>query len=312
MASFNGKGVRYFGGNGITLLTGHWHLPPDKDSGIVIIMAHGMGLTQTFGLDPYIKAFTNAGLNVFTFDYATFGQSDGLPRHQIHPHRHVADLEATINLIQTQNSSTITKIGLWGTSLGGGHVLEVAAKNRPNINAVISQVGHMASGFEAVFFGGSLTAKTLQSLLLFLVGFSKWFVCLVLNKSCYYPIVGRPGSPAMLQNPGDDKGYLDLVPSDLKYGWENAATTGSALQVLTYRPLTVVSKIMTAPVLLIGASRDTLCPLKYIRKAKEQIRNAELLVMREAGHFDVYHNATILEETIRAQVEFYQKHLMLP
>ena len=34
----------------------------------------------------------------------------------------------------------ITKIGLWGTSFAGGHVLVTAAKEGTNVTAVVSQV----------------------------------------------------------------------------------------------------------------------------------------------------------------------------
>ena len=34
----------------------------------------------------------------------------------------------------------VTRIGLWGTSFAGGHVLVTAAKEGSNISAVVSQV----------------------------------------------------------------------------------------------------------------------------------------------------------------------------
>ena len=39
----------------------------------------------------------------------------------------------------------ITKIGLWGTSFAGGHVLVTAAKEGTNVTAVVSQVGTISS-----------------------------------------------------------------------------------------------------------------------------------------------------------------------
>jgi len=39
----------------------------------------------------------------------------------------------------------ITKIGLWGTSFAGGHVLVTAAKEGTNVTAVVSQVGTRSS-----------------------------------------------------------------------------------------------------------------------------------------------------------------------
>ena len=39
----------------------------------------------------------------------------------------------------------ITRIGLWGTSLAGGHALVTAAKEGTNVTAVVSQVDSLPS-----------------------------------------------------------------------------------------------------------------------------------------------------------------------
>uniref|UniRef100_A0A7S3VE21 Serine aminopeptidase S33 domain-containing protein n=1 Tax=Chaetoceros debilis TaxID=122233 RepID=A0A7S3VE21_9STRA len=350
------KAVEYIGGDGKTTLRGHWYYSnkssksSQSSSSPIIIMAHGFGLTQDQGLQSYVQAFQQAGMNAFTFDYATFGQSDGLPRHQISPFDHVADLRATIDMITTKNenkSSTdvdvdvdvdATRIGLWGTSLAGGHVLQYSS-DQTHINsavrAVVSQVPHLASGMESVVIP-SLTSgnplDAIKGLGYFALGLIKWSLyTLFLNKPAYYPMVGLPGSAAMMQNPGDYSGYLKLaqqteMPKSTAAstaastgtnadGWVNAAIVVGGLKVvLQYRPLSHVESIVT-PTLLIAAQDDTLCPAKYVKKAHALIAGSEYYEVGSSnnhahgGHFDIY-GGKELQDSLEREVAFFQKHLL--
>jgi len=111
-----------------------------------------------------------------------------------------------------------------------------------------------------------------------------------------------------MQNPGDDEGYSSLLPPNGGlHNWKNAASAGSVLRLLTHRPMNQVSQIQT-PTLLIAAQNDTLCPAKEIEKAANLIGNAEVLVMPNAGHFDVYHTE-VFDKVISTTIEFFQRHL---
>lgn len=341
------QAVEYIGGDGKTTLRGHWYYSNQSSasatssSSPVIIMAHGFGLTQDQGLQSYVQAFQQAGMNVFTFDYATFGQSDGLPRHQISPFDHVADLRATIDMIaknEHKSSIDVSRIGLWGTSLGGGHVLQYSSDQthiNSSIKAVVSQVPHLASGMESVVIP-SLTSgnplDAIKGLGYFTLGLIKWSLyTLFLNKPAYYPMVGLPGSAAMMQNPGDYSGYLKLAqqtetPKSTATsmsmstginadGWTNAAIiVGGFKVVLQYRPLSHVDSIVT-PTLLIAAQDDTLCPAKYVKEAHALIAGSEFYEVGSSnnhangGHFDIYEGKE-LQDSLEREVAFFQKHLL--
>jgi dipeptidyl aminopeptidase/acylaminoacyl peptidase len=167
------ESFQFVGGDGLSALSGRVFLPPkDNDSdGIfevddvatkqspppVIVMANGLGLTQDSSyVQTFVNVFTNSGFATITFDYATFGYSDGWPRHQVKPRHHVADLRALLKFLQKDDLSQkvdVSRIGLWGTSLGGGHVLAVAAdadENGISIKAVVGNVPHVKSALECV------------------------------------------------------------------------------------------------------------------------------------------------------------------
>jgi pimeloyl-ACP methyl ester carboxylesterase len=319
--------VRFLGGDGSTWLTGEFHRPimstgPDVDVDVdvedppktpspIIVLAHGLGLSQDCHLEPFVEAFTSAGFAAFTFDYATFGASDGLPRHQVHPRKQITDFQAAITMLK-QNAKELnldtTKLGIWGISLGGGHSLMVASQD-PSIRAVAALVPHVGSAAETVV--GTLMTNPrlmLPGLLQVMHGTLKWAIMgLVYGKPWYLPLHGPPGSAAMMQNPGDDEGYASLLPAKSDYGWRNAATAGSGLNILAYRPMDSISKI-SSPTLLMAAEQDTLSPAKEVVKAAKLIQIADLLVFPGAGHFDVFHDER-LEQVLARTIEFYQKHL---
>jgi pimeloyl-ACP methyl ester carboxylesterase len=310
--------VRFLGGDGETLLTGYWHLPTNsnatnRDESPVILLAHGLGLVQGKSLHPFVEAFHSVGYAVVTFDYATFGKSDGFPRHQIHPESHIADIHAALAMIDKEGKNRgadVTKIALWGFSLGGGHVLMAAAAAGPSVRAVVAQVPHIASGFETVL--GTLISEPVfaaKAIAMFLLGLTKLAIWKAMNQQAYYPIVGPPGSAAFMQNPGDDEGYLGVLNpgAEIGSGWKNAATTESGLHLMFYRPLSTVENI-ELPVLLVAAEHDSLCPPKYIQAAKERIPKSEILTLRGVGHFDIYHGDA-LSEMLSRQIKFFQTHL---
>ena len=90
-----------------------------------ILMVHGWGGVQGALTAPFLAAFTAAGFAVMTFDYPGWGASAGLPRNCINPTRRVGNVDAALTHLKQQPGIDGHKIVLWGTSFGGGHVVDV-------------------------------------------------------------------------------------------------------------------------------------------------------------------------------------------
>lgn len=288
-------------------LAGQLHLPDDTVvKPPVIVVALGLGLVQeSQAMQNFVDAYKQAGFAVFTFDYATFGASLGLPRHQVHPQNHIRDLNAAIAYVKTLDSAVdVHRVGLWGSSLGGGHVL--MANDKESVRAVVSLVPHVASGFEGIVNtvlnnpGPSIVALcSISAALLEAAIFS------IIGKTTYIPLHGEPGSAAMMQNPGDDEGYGKLVANTVQ--WNNAATVSSVLAVLLYRPLNQIETLTPAATLIVTASDDTLCSAAAAKRAA-QMMEAQYLELPHAQHFDIY-DGKLFEEVVDASISFYKKHL---
>ena len=319
------KWVKFHGGrNGKTQLVGKLCLPNStSEMSPVVVLAHGLGLSQDCSLVKFANAFVEEGMATFTFDYATFGHSSGSPRHMVDPTTHISDIRAAVATLQEKSNElgiNSEAIGLWGTSLGGGHVmsavLDDTVSSKKSIKVVVSQVPHLASGIESVL--GTLISDPITyapALARVLAGVVKGLMVSMSGSNWYLPLHGKPGSAAAMQNPGDEKGYGSLCPPNLHESgyWKNSMTFGSVLRILFYRPLTKLIWLRSKdhdlpPILLVAAEQDTLCPAMYAKEVAERIRSAELILLDSAGHFDVYDKE--LERAIQHETKFLKKYLI--
>ena len=122
-------------------------------------------------------------------------------------------------------------------------------------------------------------------------------------------MLGQPGSAGMLQNEGDEEGYLGTVAPlpDTKSGWTPAATTDSGMYVASYRPMDKVD-LIDVPVLVVAAELDTLCPLKFVTQTFERIPKGEFLKISNAGHFDIC-TGKALDDMLKTEIDFFNRYL---
>ncbi len=129
-----------------------------------IVMSHGWGGTAEH-LRPTAIAFAKAGYLAITFDYRGWGKSDARlilagarpekkdgkliaevkeVREVVDPIDQTADILNAIHWAAGDGQCDPARIGLWGSSYSGGHVVYVAARD-PRVKAFVSQVGAMDS-----------------------------------------------------------------------------------------------------------------------------------------------------------------------
>jgi dienelactone hydrolase len=126
-----------------------------------IVMSHGWGGTAA-ALRPDAVVFARAGYLVVTIDYRGWGRSDarlvaiGEPERsgekltaEVREVREVVDpIDQTTDILNAicwaagDRQCDPERIGLWGSSFSGGHVVYVAARD-PRVKAFVSQVGSM-------------------------------------------------------------------------------------------------------------------------------------------------------------------------
>src|SRR3984885_12259844 len=122
-----------------TTLRGWHYLPTGSGRYPTIVMAHGFSAVKEMYLDKYAEAFMQAGFASIVYDNRNLGASDGEPRQELDPWLQVRDYSDAITFARGLEQTDPERIGVWGSSYSGGHVLVVAAIDR-RVKCVVSQV----------------------------------------------------------------------------------------------------------------------------------------------------------------------------
>jgi len=141
------KDIEFQNSVGITL-RGWLYTPAETTSEPLpcVVVSHGFSAVKEMGLDALGEAFVaNLKLAVLVFDNRAFGASDagaGQPCFEIVPSDQISDISDAITYAQILPEVDSKKIGVWGSSYSGGHVLIVAATDK-RVKAVVSQVSQI-------------------------------------------------------------------------------------------------------------------------------------------------------------------------
>jgi len=110
-----------------------------------VVMAHGFGAVKEMYLEPFARRFATAGIAALVFDYCGFGASGGEPRQRVLPPEQMEDYRNALTWLSLQPEVDADRLGIWGTSFSGAHVIQVAAHDS-RVKAVVSQAGPMDLG----------------------------------------------------------------------------------------------------------------------------------------------------------------------
>ncbi len=270
---------------------------PEAEKPPVVVMAHGFGAERSFRLPAFAERFVEKGMAVYLFDYRNFGDSPGEPRNLVSPRRHVADWGAAIAHVRGLREVDGGRMGLWGTSFSGGHVMVAAAKFAP-VKAVVSQVPFVDGVATAFGFKPAFVVRAVAHALRDLATLA------TARPAHLVPIVGDPDEFAMMNTPDSRPGYMALVPEGT--AWRNECPARAGLTLTAYRPVMYAGKI-NCPALIVLAEKDSLISPGSVRRTAAKIRNATVAPM-PVGHFDVY-VGDWFEKVVELEGEFLRENL---
>jgi len=264
----------------------------------VIVMAHGVGGIKEMRLDAFAERFSDAGYACLVFDYRNFGASEGTPRQLLDIGQQLEDWSNAMAFARQQPNLMRSKVVLWGTSFGGGHVIASAARDQ-NVAAAIAQcpfTDGIASAL-AMDLRSSLkvTAMAMVDMLRGLVGMTPLMVA----------TSGPPHSAALMTAPDAQGGYLALVPNGLSF-FRNHVAARFALNILRYRPGRRAAKV-SCPILFCICETDSVAPAGPTRRYAKKAPRGEVRLYRE-GHFDIYVGEAF-ERVVADQLDFLKRHI---
>jgi uncharacterized protein len=265
----------------------------------IVILAHGFSGTMD-RLVPHAERFAAGGIAALVFDYRSFGESGGQPRQVVDlPSQH-QDLRAAIAWARARDGLDLDRVALWGNSLGGAHVISVAAHD-PRIAVVVAQIPF--NGFPRQVEGRSTGAA------LRLFGAIVWdsIKGRLHLEPFYIPMVGKPRELAVTTTLEADRHLQLLRGGEVATRWRNQVAPRGLLQMMRYRPALDAARLQ-APLLVCAAEQDRETPVETARALANAAPRGMLRVY-QGTHFDFYTDPAIRERALADQLQFLHQHL---
>ncbi|WP_431222480.1 UilS family quorum-quenching N-acyl-homoserine lactonase [Serratia sp. L9] len=260
----------------------------------VIILCHGFCGIQDILLPAFAEAFANAGYLAITFDYRGFGASGG-ERGRLVPAMQIDDIHTVVAWAKTQPHADSQRIGLWGTSFGGCHVLGAAAGN-PDVKAVASQLA-FADGEEIVT--GKMSAEEKQD-----------FIATLNKMADKKQATGKEMLVAITRVLNDPESKAFFENNKARYpAMDIKIPFLTVRETLLYKPKDNAAKV-TCPVLVTVAGADSVNPPQQGVALYESVGSQQKTLHVEEGarHYDMY-SGPHFDSIITRQIDWFKRVL---
>lgn len=281
-----------------TTLRGFVYGDDDGRKAPVIVMAHGFSGVLS-ALTQYAEHFAKAGFMVLLYDHRCFGISDGTPRQHADPYQQLADFRDAITYAQSIPGADPDRIGVWGSSYAGGHVIALGACDR-RIKCVVAQIPYVS---------GHLNAPRLYMPDVL----KKWKDRFVQERRS----LASGAAPTLVPAFSSDRNADDCVfppvsqrfieASEAADGWRNEVTLRSLEFFMEYEPGAFARFVSPTPLLMVIGARDVVNPPDLSLQVYEEALEPKKLLLHPGGHFGTY--SLQFEQTSSAALDWFQQHL---
>jgi len=281
-----------------------WLYLPDRASGRVpaVVMAHGFSAVKEMYLDRFAEAFAAGGLGALVFDNRNFGASDGEPRQHIDPWQQVRDYRDAITFAGTLAEIDADRIGVWGSSYSGAHVVVLGATDR-RVKCVVAQVplisGHrnarrlIRSDFIAAVQGQFDADRKARY-----AGQPRAMI----------PVVAQDlMAPCALPTPDSWQWFTETGKSRAP-AWRNEVTLQSVEMFTEYEPGVYIEWVSPTPLMMVVAAGDHLTVSDEALAAYQRALEPKKLTLLPGGHFDAY--VKDFEASSAAARDWFVQHLV--
>ncbi len=262
-----------------------------------VVMNTGFGGTKDALLERYAMRFVEAGLSVLTYDYRHFGESEGEPRQLYDVSYQLDDLRAAIAYARCRREVDPEKIIIWGTSAAGGYGLAIAAEDA-RIAGVIAQCAGLDHEADSKMF---MEREGISYFLRLFVhaqrdkGRSRFGL-----SPHTIPLVGAPGTTAVLSVPGVFDGYARLLGESETFQNEVCARL---LFMGHGRDPSEAAQDLQCPVLLLVCEDDNIVAPNSHLKVAAALGDRAVVKSYPIGHFDIYEGEHF-ERAVQEMVAF--------
>ena len=283
-------------------------ITPDDATGPfpLVILAGGWCYVKEIVMPYYAKAFADIGVACLLFDYRNFGESEGMPRQHINPWGQIEDYRNAVSYGRTLDEINNDKIGIWGISYSGGHVI-ITASLDPRVKFAISTIP-VVDGFPTMrrCHGERKFASLMATIL----------------EDRERRHAGEPGGmmPMSSTDPDNELSswpfpHVCTIFGDIKEqeapNHEHINTIAAGELLLAYQVKPYASRIHETPVMMAVAKGDNITSSDLEIEAFNSIEspNKHLAVVEGVDHMSLYSNTEHLAKVADVQAEWLKSLL---
>jgi fermentation-respiration switch protein FrsA (DUF1100 family) len=295
--------------SGDSFAVGWFFLPASAASGAgvpAVALAPGTGGVKELYHEPFARRLAETGIAALLFDYRGFGASGGEPRQRIFPHDQIEDYRSALTWLALQPEIEADRLGVWGASLSGGHVIHLGAFD-PRVKAVVSIAGPMDLHELIRGVVGEEQFATMEQLTV-----QERRRRATEGGEAYYPNVAPPDHRGFaFQTDEASNEYFPVSQPEIAPSFRNELAMSSLEALLEYAPGKSIELIAPRPLLMILASEDVNTSPEGTRAAFARAGEPKCLLEVDGDHYSVYpwkngHNS---EQVIQAGADWFAAHL---
>jgi uncharacterized protein len=290
-------------------IRGHLYLPQGHGPFPAVVMAGGWCYVKELVQPEYARAFAAAGIAALVFDYRRFGTSSGEPRQHIDPWAQIEDYHTAISFAETRPELDARRIGIWGISYSGGHVLIVGATD-PRVRCIVSNIPVVDGWLTMKQVHGALAFRALQALVL-----DDRRRRLAKNDYGYMPMSTEDPARVLSTWP-----FPEVTQAFLQFkngvapNHEHRNTIASTELLMRYDVRPYLRRILDVPTFMSVAQGDDIT----LWEAEIEVFNGiatprkRLFVCQDTSHMTLYSNQSRLEMLAEEGKQFLVEHLVAP
>lgn len=288
---------------------GWLYLPSSSDGPFpTIVLAGGWCYVRELVMPYYAEDFTSRGMAALVFDYRNLGVSDGSPRQHLDPWAQIRDYQNAISYLEERPDIDGMRIGAWGISYSGGHVLILAATD-PRVSCIVSQIPVVDGYRNMRRIHGTIGYRKLWQLILK----DREVRYKGTDNRLYLPHAALEPEKEISAWPFPEtyQTFKALQESEAPL-YQNVSTVESVDLLLNYNVMPFVSRIYDTPSLFIVAEGDdlTLWDLEIEAFNHTATSKKRLVVLPDSSHMTLYSDRAQLNQASKAATDWFVEYLM--
>ena len=268
---------------------GSLYLPAGSGPFPGVITGPGFAGVKEMLIPDYAAALADAGIATLAFDYIGFGASTGKVRQDIKPDDQVQTYRDALNFLEKDARIDPTRLGAWGTALGGAHTLVLAATD-PRVRRGVAIIPHIKIGDGAAEERLDMADAMAADVAAAMTGRPRVMV----------GVSGPPGAKAAMTTDGA-VAWTERVTRGAP-NFRNEVTASSLLAMAEYNTEGYAQKIKI-PLRAITAKDDSITPAKYIHAALKGLPNVDFKDF-PGTHFGLF--GANMSATVDLTVEWFK------